>query len=248
MVGVIRQYELTGNKELYDIADFFWHTVVHNHSYVIGGNSEAEHFGVPGRICDRITDKTCENCNTYNMLKLTRHLFCLNPDISKADYYERALYNQTLASQNPEDGMVCYMSPLSAGSQRNYSTHPFDSFWCCVGTGLENHVRYGEFIYHTDEQDNLYVNLFIRLYWIGKRGGYVSNKRQPIRHRTLSVTWSVLPQENRNLPLICVIRDGRKTMSPFLSTGSGKLSVRSPENTSLSPENGKTETELVLSF
>ena len=94
------------------------------------------------------------------MLKLTRHLFCLNPDISKADYYERALYNQILASQNPEDGMVCYMSPLSAGSQRNYST-PFDSFWCCVGTGLENHVRYGEFIYHTDEQDNLYVNLFI---------------------------------------------------------------------------------------
>jgi DUF1680 family protein len=160
VVGVIRQYELTGNKKLYDIADFFWHTVVHNHSYVIGGNSEAEHFGVPGRICDRITDKTCENCNTYNMLKLTKHLFCLKPDISKADYYERALYNQILASQNPEDGMVCYMSPLSAGSQRNYST-PFDSFWCCVGTGLENHVRYGEFIYHTDEKDNLYVNLFI---------------------------------------------------------------------------------------
>ncbi|MFV0467370.1 MAG: beta-L-arabinofuranosidase domain-containing protein, partial [Dysgonomonas sp.] len=160
VVGVIRQFELTGDSILFRTADFFWNTVVHNHSYVIGGNSEAEHFGVPGRTYDRITDKTCETCNTYNMLKLTKHLFELNPSVEKADYYERALYNQILASQNPHDGMVCYMSPLSAGSRRGYST-PFESFWCCVGTGLENHSRYGEFIYHSDAKDNLYVNLFI---------------------------------------------------------------------------------------
>lgn len=160
IIGVIREYELTGNRTYFDIADFFWNTVVHHHSYVIGGNSEAEHFGVPDRTCDRLSDKTCENCNTYNMLKLTKHLFMLNPSADKADYYERALYNQILASQNAETGMVCYMSPLSTGSARHYST-PFDSFWCCVGTGLENHARYGEFIYFSDRQDNLLVNLFI---------------------------------------------------------------------------------------
>lgn len=160
VIGVIREYELTGNKKYYSTANFFWNTVVHNHSYVIGGNSESEHFGEPGRTYDRITDKTCENCNTYNMLKLTKHLYEINPDIYKVDYYERALYNQILASQNPEDGMVCYMSPLSAGSRRGFSS-PFDSFWCCVGTGLENHARYGEFIYYTDKRNDLYVNLFI---------------------------------------------------------------------------------------
>ncbi|MDD3078817.1 MAG: glycoside hydrolase family 127 protein [Paludibacter sp.] len=160
VIGVMREYELTGNEKFFKTADFFWNTVVHNHSYVIGGNSESEHFGIPGRTCDRITDKTCETCNTYNMLKLTKHLFMLHPSGAKADYYERALYNQILGSQNPETGMVCYMSPLSTNSRRQYST-PFDSFWCCVGTGLENHARYGEFIYCTDQQNDLYVNLFI---------------------------------------------------------------------------------------
>lgn len=160
VVGIIREYELTGNKDYYNTAKFFWNTVVHKHSYVIGGNSESEHFGEPGRTCDRITDKTCENCNTYNMLKLTRHLYEMDPDISKVDYYERALYNQILASQDSKDGMVCYMSPLSAGSRRGFSS-PFDSFWCCVGTGLENHARYGEFIYYTNKQKDLYINLFI---------------------------------------------------------------------------------------
>ncbi len=160
VVGAIRQFELTGDSTFFNMADFFWNTVVYNHSYVIGGNSEAEHFGVSGRTYDRITDKTCENCNTYNILKLTKHLYMLNPSIEKADYYERALYNQILSSQNPDDGMVCYMSPLAIGSHRHFST-PFDSFWCCVGTGLENHARYGEFIYFTDTDKNLYVNLFI---------------------------------------------------------------------------------------
>jgi DUF1680 family protein len=160
VIGLIRQYELTGDRQKFKGADFFWNTVLHHHSYVIGGNSEAEHFGVPDRTYDRITDKTCENCNTYNMLKLTRHLHELNPSVEKVDFYERALYNQILSSQRPSDGMVCYMSPLAAGSRRWFST-PFDSFWCCVGTGIENHARYGEFIYLSDKNKNLYVNLFI---------------------------------------------------------------------------------------
>lgn len=160
IVGVVRQYELSKNKNLFDVADFFWNTVVDHHTYVIGGNSEAEHFGAPDCTYDRITDKTCETCNSYNMLKLTKHLFMVAPDIKKVDFYERVLYNQILASQNPADGMVCYMSPLVAGGKKDFST-PFDSFWCCVGTGLENHSKYGEFIFCTNNEHDLYINLFI---------------------------------------------------------------------------------------
>lgn len=160
IVGVAREYELTGNKDYWNIASFFWHTVVGHHTYVIGGNSEAEHFGASGRTYDRITDKTCETCNSYNMLKLTKHLFAFTQDMEMADFYERVLYNHILASQNPDNGMICYMSPLASGCRKEFSS-PFDSFWCCVGTGLENHARYGEFIYATDKLDNLYVNLFI---------------------------------------------------------------------------------------
>ena len=102
------------------------------------------------------------------MLKLTRHLFCWDPKAEYADYYERALYNHILCSQNPETGMMCYYVPLRSGSHKEYNT-PLDSFWCCTGTGVENHAKYGDSIYfHND--NTLWVNLFIasELNWKAK--------------------------------------------------------------------------------
>ncbi len=159
IIGAARAYEMTGIEKNQTIASFFWQTVVHNHSYVTGGNSEYEHFGNPGQLSGRLSASTTETCNTYNMLKLTRHLFSWNPEAAYMDYYERALYNHILASQNPETGMVCYFVPLAANSQKTFSS-PDNDFWCCVGTGLENHVKYAENIYAQGE-NSLYVNLFI---------------------------------------------------------------------------------------
>jgi DUF1680 family protein len=159
LIGLARLYELTEDAADRTAAEFFWDRVVHHHSYVIGGNSDGEHFGPPDKLNDRLSHNTTETCNTYNMLKLTRHLFEWRASAEYADYYERALYNHILASQNPEDGMVCYFVPLKAGSRKTYST-PFDSFWCCVGSGIENHAKYGDSIYfHSDNA--LWVNLFI---------------------------------------------------------------------------------------
>ncbi len=159
VIGVARLYELTGEKRYRDIATFFWDRVVNHHSYVIGGHSDHEHFGPPGRLANRLSTNTCETCNTYNMLKLTRHLFAWQPTASVADFMERALYNHILASQDPQTGMVCYYVSLKPGHYKTYST-PFDSFWCCVGTGIENHTKYGSFVaFHS--KDALYVNLFI---------------------------------------------------------------------------------------
>ena len=160
IVGAIREYECSGEERYRRIAEYFWDRVVNHHSYAIGGNSEHEHFGAPDMLANRLSEGTCETCNTYNMLKLTHHLYLLDPRAEYADYYERALYNQILASQNPDDGMVCYMSPLGPGNRKTFSL-PYDSFWCCVGSGMENHARYGEFVYHTDDSDGLYVNLYI---------------------------------------------------------------------------------------
>jgi hypothetical protein len=102
---------------------------------------------------------TTETCNTYNMLKLTRHLFCWEPLAEYADYYERALCNHILASQNPESGMMCYYVPLRTGSRKNFNS-PERDFWCCTGTGVENHGKYGDSIYFHNE-NQLYVNQFI---------------------------------------------------------------------------------------
>ena len=159
VIGLARLHELTGDASDKTAAEFFWERVVRHHSYAIGGNSEGEHFGAPDKLDARLGQNTCETCNTYNMLKLTRQLFEWHTSVEYADYYERALYNHILASQNPEDGMFCYFVPLKPGAQKTYST-PFDSFWCCVGTGMENHAKYGEAIYFRGE-DALWVNLFI---------------------------------------------------------------------------------------
>jgi uncharacterized protein len=159
-IGLSRQYELTGDESLRTAATFFWNTVVHERSYVIGGNSDGEHFSPKEKLSTAFGPSTTETCNTYNMLKLTRHLFCWDPQVEYADYYERALYNHILASQNPEDGMTCYYVPLRSGSAKSYCDRE-NSFWCCTGTGVENHAKYGDSIYFHAGDSTLYVNLFI---------------------------------------------------------------------------------------
>ncbi len=168
VIGVARRYEVTADAADRTIAEFFWDRVVHHHSYVIGGHGEHEHFGPVDKLNDRLSSETCETCNTYNMLKLTRHLFAWHATAAYGDYYERALYNHILASQDPNTGMMCYFVPLKEGEYKRYST-PFDSFTCCHGTGVENHAKYGDSIYFHDEA-GLFVNLFIpsELTWKAK--------------------------------------------------------------------------------
>lgn len=163
VIGAARLYELTGSKRDSVIASFFWKTVVDNHTYVNGGNSDGEHFGAPGQLNDRLSGSNTETCNTYNMLKLTRHLFSWNSLPQYSAYYEKALYNHILGSQNPDDGMCSYYTPLISGGIRGYLS-PYQSFCCCTGSGMENHVKYGDFIYAEGADSSLFVNLFIPSY------------------------------------------------------------------------------------
>jgi hypothetical protein len=159
VMGATREYELTGDPQFLAIAQTFWDSVALRRSYVIGGDSDHEHFFSTNDFAKHLSTDTCETCNTYNMLKLTRELFALEPDATKMDFYERGLYNHILASQDPETGMFVYLMSLKPGHFKSYST-PEDSFWCCVGTGMENHSKYGDSIYFHGA-DSLYVNLFI---------------------------------------------------------------------------------------
>jgi hypothetical protein len=159
MIGAARQYELTGSKRDEEIASFFWDRVALHRSYVIGGDSDREHFFSTNDFARHLSAETAETCNTYNMLKLTRHLFSWDPAARTMGFYERALYNDILASQDPDQGMFVYLMSLKPGHFKTYST-PENSFWCCVGTGMENHAKYGDTIYfHNDK--SLLVNLFI---------------------------------------------------------------------------------------
>jgi DUF1680 family protein len=158
-IGAAREYEMTGETRYRDIASFFWERVAKHRSYVIGGHSDDESFFPVERFSQHLGAASTETCNTYNMLKLTRHLFEWAPSAELMDFYERALLNHILASQDPATGMVLYYCPLKPGAFKTYAK-PDTSFWCCVGTGMENHAKYADTIYFRSD-DALYVNLFI---------------------------------------------------------------------------------------
>ena len=161
VIGVARYHEVTGDPQAAIAPRFFWNTVVHHHSFVIGGNGDREYFFEPDAIAKHITEQTCEGCSSYNMLKLSRHMFAWNPDGAVFDYYERTHLNHILAQQNPTTSMFTYMTPLMSGTKRDWSS-PFDDFWCCVCTGMESHAKHGDSIYWEGKGgDTVFVNLFI---------------------------------------------------------------------------------------
>lgn len=159
VIGYERIAELCADTAWSNAAAFFWKTVVDHRTVAIGGNSVREHFNPADNFSSMIESREGpETCNSYNMLKLTKELFLSNPSAAYMDYYERTLYNHILSSQRPEGGFA-YFTPMRPGHYKVYS-QPQEGFWCCVGSGLENHGKYGELIYaHTNK--DLYVNLFI---------------------------------------------------------------------------------------
>lgn len=159
VIGLARLNEVAGRTADGDTARFFHRIVTQDHSYVIGGNSEREHFGPPRRIATALTEATCEACNSYNMMKLTRMLYSWAPQADLFDYYERVQLNHIMAHQRPSDGAFVYFMPLESGARRSFSTAE-ESFWCCVGSGMESHAKHADSIYWQDGR-TLYVNLFV---------------------------------------------------------------------------------------
>ena len=159
LLGEARNNELFGAKDSRKAAELLFWTLVNDHAFVTGELSDKEHLFKPTEQSKHLTGYDGENCCTYNLLKLADHLFSWNPSSKIADYYERALYNHILGQQDPESSMVCYFTPLQTGAYRLYSTRD-SSFWCCVGSGFESHVKYASSIYFHSNKD-LYVNLFI---------------------------------------------------------------------------------------
>jgi DUF1680 family protein len=160
VVGFQRIAEVASDEAYYEAAQFFWDVVTSQRSLAFGGNSRREHFPSKEACMDFINDiDGPETCNTNNMLKLTEALHRRNPEARYADYFELATFNHILSSQHPEHGGYVYFTPARPRHYRNYSA-PNEAMWCCVGTGMENHSKYGQFIY-THRGDNLFVNLFV---------------------------------------------------------------------------------------
>ncbi|WP_342707254.1 beta-L-arabinofuranosidase domain-containing protein [Gracilibacillus ureilyticus] len=157
VIGAAKLFNITGKEKYKNIAEFFWHQVVEHRTYAIGGNSIREHFGP--EEAEELGILTTETCNTYNMLKLTEIIFDWSQEGKYYDFFERALYNHILASQDPESGMKTYFVSSEPGHFKVYNSRDH-SFWCCTGTGMENPARYNRGIF-CQKDNQVYVNLFI---------------------------------------------------------------------------------------
>ncbi|KAI1078723.1 secreted protein [Whalleya microplaca] len=194
-IGAIREYKQTGTTRYLDIAKNAWNITVNDHSYAIGGNSQAEHFRDADAIAEYLTSDTCEACNTYNMLKLTRELWTIDPNTKYFDYYERALLNHLLGQQDSHSshGHITYFTPLNPGGRRGvgpawgggtWSTD-YNSFWCCQGTGVETNTKFMDSIYCYDNS-SLYVNLFTpsKLNWSQRKVTVTQTTNFPVGDTT----------------------------------------------------------------
>ncbi|MFL5808886.1 MAG: beta-L-arabinofuranosidase domain-containing protein [Flavisolibacter sp.] len=222
ITGAARGYEITGDEKEKKIAQFFWQTVIDSHTYANGGNSDDEHFFEPKQISNHLSPRTTETCNTYNMLKLTNHLFEWTADSRYGDYYEQALYNHILAAQDPETGMASYFMPFKPGLFKVYSTKD-SSFWCCVGTAFESNAKFGEAIYYHDE-NKIYVNLFIpsRLTWEQKGMKLVQETTYPESDKTTLTINSAPP----GVMSILIRFPSWATSGAFVTINGKKISIR----------------------
>lgn len=185
VIGFEKIAALSNNNAWKNASDYFWHNVTEKRSVAFGGNSYREHFN-PIDDFKKVLESNQgpETCNSYNMLRLTMALFLNNNDPSYLDFYERTLYNHILSTQHPEKGGFVYFTPIRPNHYRVYS-QPETSMWCCVGSGLENHTKYGELIYsHTDNA--VFVNLFIpsELNWKEKGIQLIQNNNFPHENGT----------------------------------------------------------------
>jgi uncharacterized protein len=195
VIGYKKIADLTNNQAWSDASRFFWENVVEHRTVSIGGNSVREHFHPIENFSSMIeSNEGPETCNTYNMLKLTKLLFLSEQRPQYLDYYERAIYNHILSSQHPGGGFV-YFTPMRPGHYRVYSS-PQKSFWCCVGSGLENHGKYNELIYAHRGAD-IFVNLFIpsTLTWAEKGISIKQITRFPYEESSVLIIETQNPQD-----------------------------------------------------
>jgi DUF1680 family protein len=166
LLGAARRYELFGEERSRRIVEFFWRQVALHRSYCTGGTSNQQRWRTgPDILAGELSATTQECCCTHNMLKLTRHVFGWNPEARTADFCERAFLNGILGTMNPADAMTTFYVPLESGYWKLFSL-PFDSFWCCTGTGVESFSKLGDSIFFHDDR-SLWVNLFVpaRVHW-----------------------------------------------------------------------------------
>lgn len=184
-VGFQRIGELSNDTTYLKAGSFFWETVTDTRSLSFGGNSRREFFPSKSAAVEFVNDvEGPETCNSYNMLKLTEDLFRLRPLAKYVDYYERTMYNHILSTQHPEHGGFVYFTPARPRHYRVYSS-PNQGMWCCVGSGMENHSKYNQFIY-TRTKDSLYLNLFVasELNWAEKKVKLKQETRFPEEEQT----------------------------------------------------------------
>ena len=237
-MGSAARYAYAGDKSDLTAATVFWDRVVNHHTFATGGHGKDEYFREPDRLGNITEGRTAETCNVYNMLKLTRKLFALQPDIRYAEFHERALFNHILGSIDSEDGATCYMVPVGSGVRREYADMQ-RSFTCCVGTGMESHALHGLGLVLRRRQQAVRQSLCAVDRAMGSGGSEARRWRRRSPKATRRCCRSICVRRSRSRSR-CAGRHGRATVSSVRVNGQAVASDCRPGRTSRSRAAGRS--------
>jgi len=159
IAGLARLYEVEGDEKAKTGAEYFFTEVSTKRSYANGGHSESEHFYDMNDVARTLKPNTAETCNSYNMVKIAQHVFEWNQNTKPMDFAERVTLNHIAANIGHEPGEYGYFLSLGSPHYKVFSTE-FNSWWCCVGSGMENPERYTEISFATDGAGTVAVNQY----------------------------------------------------------------------------------------
>jgi DUF1680 family protein len=170
IIGDARGYELTGDATKLAIVTNFFEFQTQHHAFATGNGNDGEHWGDADKMGDQLNSDTEESCTTYNLIKVSRHLFTQTLSPAMLDHYERALFNGLIGNQattGPDFGPqsdttgFIYMLPLGGGGLTKPWGASDEGLPCCWGTLSETFAKISDSIfYESADAATLYIGLF----------------------------------------------------------------------------------------
>lgn len=168
--AILHRYDITNDVKFKNIAFNFYEFLLgrifangNSSSKAPNGNPEktsgkAEHWGEYGILIDKLTGGESESCCAHNTEKILNKLFRYSNDVRYLNHLDDLKFNSILSSISHNSGLSQYHQPMGVGAKKNFATK-FDSFWCCMGSGIEAMSELQNNIYFYDDNKVLINSL-----------------------------------------------------------------------------------------
>ncbi len=112
LIGIVKLYQLTGDKVLLKTAENAWKDISAYKLYITGTASEHELYQEDFHLPASNDVNMGEGCVTTTWLQFNQALYYLTGEAKYITEIEKSVYNHLFAAENPENGCVSYYTAL----------------------------------------------------------------------------------------------------------------------------------------